>query len=82
MTSLDGHVRPYRYGRSEGFILQDDNAYPHRTRLVNQYLMEHHIRRLAWLARVPEPQSYLAHVKSLGRCVEGLVPSPRRRQNL
>lgn len=51
---LDRHVVPFARARGQGFILQDDNARPHRAQLVDQYLEQHHIQRMEWPSRSPD----------------------------
>ena len=48
------HVRPYAGAVGEGFILMDDNAPPHRARIVRDYLEQQTIVRMDWPARSPD----------------------------
>ncbi|GFU79719.1 transposable element Tcb2 transposase [Trichonephila clavipes] len=39
--TLDPYVRPYAAAIGNDFILMDDNARPHRARIVEEYLEDH-----------------------------------------
>ena len=45
-----------------GAILQDDNATPHRARVVTGFLQQHQVTQMDWPARSPD----LAPVENLG----------------
>nr|KAG5705712.1 hypothetical protein BaRGS_026651 [Batillaria attramentaria]KAG5705713.1 hypothetical protein BaRGS_026652 [Batillaria attramentaria] len=47
-------VRPYAGAIGPEFILMDDNARPHRARIVDQYLEEESMERMEWPARSPD----------------------------
>ena len=47
-------VRPYAGACGPGFIMMDDNARPHRARVVDQYLEQEGIERMDWPARSPQ----------------------------
>lgn len=47
-------VRPFAGAIGDDFILMDDNARPHRSRLVNQYLEQETIERMDWPAKSPD----------------------------
>ena len=47
-------VRPYAGACGPGFIMMDDNARPHRARVVDQYLEQEGIERMDWPARSPD----------------------------
>ena len=51
---LDVYVRPYPGAIGPNFILMDDNARPHRARVVNEYLQNETIERMDWPARSPD----------------------------
>ena len=51
---LDVYVRPYAGAVGENFILMDDNACAHRTRITDQYLDQATIVRMEWPARSPD----------------------------
>lgn len=53
-TILEPIVEPLHQNVGDGFVLQDDNARPHRARLVNEYLQEAGIERLEWPALSPD----------------------------
>ncbi|GFW90266.1 transposable element Tcb2 transposase [Trichonephila clavipes] len=46
---LDPYVRPYAAAIGNDFILMDDNARPHRARIVEEYLEDHGLERMEWL---------------------------------
>ncbi|GFU77289.1 transposable element Tcb2 transposase, partial [Trichonephila clavipes] len=48
---LDPYVRPYAAANGNDFILMDDNARPHRARIVEEYLEDHGLERMEWPAR-------------------------------
>ncbi|GFU99660.1 transposable element Tcb2 transposase [Trichonephila clavipes] len=45
---LDPYVRPYAAAIGNDFILMDDNARPHRARIVEEYLEDHGLERMEW----------------------------------
>ena len=51
---LDVYVRPYASAIGPQFILMDDNARPHRARVVEDYLQQETIVRMDWPARSPD----------------------------
>ncbi|GFV01454.1 DDE_3 domain-containing protein [Trichonephila clavipes] len=51
---LDPYVRPYAAAIGNDFILMDDNARPHRARIVEEYLEDHGLDRMEWPARSPD----------------------------
>ncbi|GFU66409.1 uncharacterized protein TNCV_4178551 [Trichonephila clavipes] len=52
--TLDPYVRPYAAAICNDFILMDDNARPHRARIVEEYLEDHGLERMKWPARSPD----------------------------
>ena len=63
-------------------VLQDDNARPHRARIVQQFLQQNSVDHLDWPARSPD-LSPIEHVWDiLGQCVRQRVPRPRMLQAL
>ncbi|GFV84101.1 transposable element Tcb2 transposase [Trichonephila clavipes] len=52
--TLDPYVRPYAAAIGNDFILMDDNARPHRARIVEEYLEDHGLERMEWPARSPD----------------------------
>lgn len=53
-TVLDPIVRLFAGAVGENFVLMDDNARPHRARIVNEYLQEQGIERMDWPALSPD----------------------------
>ena len=63
-------------------VLQDDNARPHRARIVQQFLQQNNVDHLDWPARSPD-LSPIEHVWDiLGQRVRQRVPRPRTLQAL
>ncbi|GFX00009.1 transposable element Tcb2 transposase [Trichonephila clavipes] len=75
--TLDPYVRPYAAAIGNDFILMDDNARPHRARIVEEYLEVHGLERMEWPARSPDlnPIGHLWFY--LGREVAALNNPPR-----
>jgi transposase len=53
LECLEPHVVPYAPFIGENFLLMDDNARPHRARIVDQYLEQVGVQRLSWPACSP-----------------------------
>ena len=51
---LRPHVAPHAAVIGGGFILMDDNARPHRGRVVNDFLAGEAIERMVWPANSPD----------------------------
>ncbi|GFW42697.1 transposable element Tcb2 transposase [Trichonephila clavipes] len=47
---LDPYFRPYSAAIGNDFILMDDNARPHRARIVEEYLEDNDLERMEWPA--------------------------------
>jgi transposase len=47
-------VRLYAGAIGDDLILMDDNARPHRARIVNEYLQQEPIERMYWPAKSPD----------------------------
>ncbi|GFV07978.1 transposable element Tcb2 transposase [Trichonephila clavipes] len=52
--TLDPHVRPYAAAIGNDFILMDDNARPHRARIVEEYMEDPGLEQMEWTARSPD----------------------------
>ncbi|GFU51185.1 transposable element Tcb2 transposase [Trichonephila clavipes] len=72
--TLDPYVRPYAAAIGNDFILMDDNARPHRARIVEEY---HGLERMEWPARFPDLNPIEHLWDYLGREVAALNPPPR-----
>ena len=51
---LAQHVLPYAGAVGDGFELVDDNARPHRSHDVNEFLDDNGIERMEWPAKSPD----------------------------
>ncbi|UYV73095.1 hypothetical protein LAZ67_10001806 [Cordylochernes scorpioides] len=74
---LEPYLRPYRDQIGHNLIFMDDNARPHRARLVNEYLQSENIRRMDWPARSPDLNPKEHVWDALGRRIGARHPSPR-----
>ena len=54
LNILRPHVAPHAAAIGDGFILMDDNARPHRGRVVNDFLAGEVIERMVWPAKYQE----------------------------
>ena len=70
---LTPHVVPCAQQIGNQFIFQDDNARPHRARIVTEYLQQQAITRIEWPACSPDLNPIELLWDQLGRAVHGRI---------
>ena len=75
-------VRPWAGAIGPDFILMDDNARPHRARVVDQYLEFESIERTEWPSRSPDCNPIERAWDMLGRAVKARINQPRTLREL
>ena len=79
---LEPYVRLFRGAVGPQFIFMDDNARPHRARLVDDYLESEDIGRMDWPAKSPDLNLIEHAWDALGRAVAARQPPSRTIQEL
>ena len=79
---LRAHVVPYPRQMSQNAIFQDDNARPHRSRIVDDFLRQNGVERLEWPPMSPD-LSCIEHLWDiLGRAVNKRINQQKRLADL
>ena len=79
---LDPIVRPYAGAIGDDFILMDDNARPHRARVVTDYLETETIERMDWPSLSPDLNPIEHAWDKLQQAVSARPVLPRNREEL
>lgn len=74
---LEPHVRLFRGAVGPEFIFMDDNARPHRTLMVDEYLESEDIQRMDWPSKSPDLNPIEHAWDALGRAIAMRQPPPR-----
>lgn len=79
---LEPIVVPFAANMEGNFILMDDNARPHRARVVTEFLLDNGIERMEWPAMSPDLNP-IEHVwDMMRRSIDQLEPYPQGLQQL
>ena len=79
---LDVYVPPFAGAVGDNFVLMDDNARPHRARVVNDYLEDEGIERLDWPSRSPDLNPIEHAWDALQRQINAHLAQPQTAQQL
>ena len=79
---IDVYVRPFAGAVGDNFVLMDDNARPHRARVVNDYLEDEGIERLDWPSRSPDLNPIEHAWDALQRRINARLAQPQTAQQL
>ena len=67
---LEQDLLPYAQEHFQAnFVLQDDNAPPHRARMVRQFLEENDVNRIEWPSKSPD----LNPIENIWAYLQGLI---------
>ena len=77
-NAIEPIVVPYACRHGNAFIFQDNNAKPHRARVVQDHLQFRRITTLSWPAKSPD----LSSVKHLLAISEGIRRRPHEPQDI
>ncbi|GFV57278.1 transposable element Tcb1 transposase [Trichonephila clavipes] len=73
---LEQHVRVFRGGMGTEFLSMDDNARPHRAKIVDECLQMEDITRMDWPAHSPDLNPIEHVCDMLGRRIAARQPPP------
>ena len=79
---LEPFVVPFAENAGPNFIFMDDNARPHRARVVTQYLADHGIERMDWPSKSPDLNPIEHAWDMMARSIEELEVQPNGLQQL
>ena len=70
-------MHPYAGAINDAFLLQDDNARPHRALIVDAYLEQKTIHRMQWPARSQDLSPIQQVSDAVGRRIDTFNTPPR-----